>query len=118
MRMRRVMEGMSQTRLGEILGVTFQQIQKYEKGVNRIPASRLKLAADAFSVSVGWFYEGLSSELDEGEGAQPPLDLDFLSTTDGVKLNRAFMRIEDPRVRARIIDLVESLAASPAGDVR
>ena len=60
--MRRAMLGMSQSKLGAVLGVTFQQIQKYEKGVNRISASRLKQAASIFDVDVDWFYEGSPAE--------------------------------------------------------
>ena len=112
LRMRRAMLGMSQSKLGSILGVTFQQIQKYEKGVNRISASRLKQAASVFEVDIDWFYEGGPAE--QGlkgwaEGPARPFDLQFLSTTEGFKLNRAFTRIRDPKVRKKIIDLVESL---------
>jgi len=113
LRMRRAMLNMSQSKLGSLLGVTFQQVQKYEKGVNRISASRLKQAASVFDVDVDWFYEGGPAE-DAAKGfAEGPsrlLDVQFLSTTDGLKLNRAFARIRDPKVRRRIIDLVESLA--------
>ena len=112
LRMRRAMSNMSQSRLGTLLGVTFQQIQKYEKGVNRISASRLKQAASVFEVDVDWFYEGGPAEdVAKGFAEGPrPLDVQFLSTTDGLKLNRAFARIKDSKVRRRIIDLVESLA--------
>lgn len=113
LRMRRAMLGMSQSKLGAILGVTFQQIQKYEKGVNRISAGRLKQAASVFDVDVDWFYEGgpadrTSPGLAESRG--PSLDVQFLSTTEGFRLNRAFTRIKDPKVRRKIIDLVESLS--------
>ena len=112
LRMRRAMTNMSQSKLGSLLGVTFQQIQKYEKGVNRISASRLKQAASVFEVDVDWFYEGGPAENGAKGFAEAPrlLDVQFLSTTDGLKLNRAFARIRDPKVRRRIIDLVESLA--------
>ncbi len=118
LRMRRAMLGMSQSKLGAILGVTFQQIQKYEKGVNRISASRLRQAANVFEVDIDWFYEGGPAEQGTkgwAEGASRPLDIQFLSTTEGFKLNRAFTRIRDPKVRRRLIDLVESLA--PPDDV-
>jgi transcriptional regulator with XRE-family HTH domain len=123
LRMRRAMLGMSQSKLGEILGVTFQQIQKYEKGVNRISASRLKQASSVFDVDVDWFYEGGPAEqgLKGGfaESGARPLDMQFLSTTEGFKLNRAFTRIRDPKVRRRLIDLVESLAPpEDGGDVQ
>lgn len=117
--MRRAMLGMSQSKLGAVLGVTFQQIQKYEKGVNRISASRLRQAAGVFDVDVDWFYEGGPADRNEkiglAEGVARPLDVQFLSTTEGFKLNRAFTRIRDPKVRRKIIDLVESLA--PPDDV-
>ncbi len=113
LRMRRAMLGMSQGKLGQILGVTFQQIQKYEKGVNRISASRLKQAASVFDVDIDWFYEGGPAEqaLKPGfaERTSRVLDVQFLSTTEGFKLNRAFTRIRDPKIRRKIIDLVESL---------
>jgi transcriptional regulator with XRE-family HTH domain len=118
LRMRRAMLGMSQSKLGLILGVTFQQIQKYEKGVNRISATRLKQAASVFDVDVDWFYEGgpaVEGVKGWAEGASRSLDVQFLSTTDGFRLNRAFTRIRDPKVRRKIIDLVESLAPSDDG---
>jgi len=115
LRMRRVMLGMSQGKLGQLLGVTFQQIQKYEKGSNRISASRLRQAAHALEVPVEYFYEGAPSP---AEGGEPPetgteaFDVAFLATTEGFQLNRAFLRIRDPKVRRRIVDLVVSLAPS------
>jgi transcriptional regulator with XRE-family HTH domain len=118
MRMRRAMVGMSQSKLGSVLGVTFQQIQKYEKGVNRISASRLKQAASVFDVDVDWFYEGgpaVQGGKGMAEGAARSLDVQFLSTTDGFRLNRAFTRIKDPKVRRKIIDLVESLSPADEG---
>jgi transcriptional regulator with XRE-family HTH domain len=117
--MRRAMLGMSQSKLGAVLGVTFQQIQKYEKGVNRISASRLRQAASVFEVDIDWFYDGGPAEQGgkgwaEGAAARP-LDIQFLSTTEGFKLNRAFTRIRDQKVRRKIIELVESL--TPPEDV-
>ncbi len=112
------MLGLSQSKLGEILGVTFQQIQKYEKGVNRISASRLKQAANVFNVDIDWFYEDVTAgQVAKGftEGASRTLDVQFLSTAEGFKLNRAFTRIRDPKVRRKIIDLVESLATPDEG---
>jgi transcriptional regulator with XRE-family HTH domain len=125
LRMRRAMLNMSQSRLGQLLGVTFQQIQKYEKGVNRISASRLKQAASVFEVDLDWFYQGgpagdaakgLAEDAAEYTGAPRLFDVQFLSTTDGLKLNRAFARIRDPKVRRRIIDLVETLAPPEESD--
>lgn len=116
-RMRRMMIGMSQERLGEALGLTFQQIQKYEKGTNRIGASRLHQIAGILGVQIEFFYEGAPHV--EGvpaptdglsEAPTPPYVADFLSTADGLHLMRAFVRVRDSRVRKRIVDLVEALA--------
>jgi transcriptional regulator with XRE-family HTH domain len=123
LRMRRVMLGMSQSKLGAMLGVTFQQIQKYEKGANRISASRLKQAAEVLETSIDFFLEGAPAQPSLGGGfAEPssqPFDVAFLATTEGFQLNRAFMRIRDPKVRRRIVELVVSLAPADeygAGD--
>ncbi len=118
-RMRRLLVSMSQERLGDALGITFQQIQKYEKGANRIGASRLQQIAKILGVPVEFFFDGAPSG-DVGatglaEMPQPSLVSDFMSTSEGVQLTRAFVRIEDPQVRRRLIDLVESLAATPPG---
>lgn len=123
-RMRRMMIGMSQERLGEALGLTFQQIQKYEKGTNRIGASRLHQIAGILGVQIEFFYEGAPHV--EGvpgptdglsEAPTPPYVADFLSTADGLHLMRAFVRVRDSRVRKRIVDLVEALAGDEeAGD--
>jgi transcriptional regulator with XRE-family HTH domain len=113
-RLRRMMLGMSQEKLGENLGITFQQIQKYEKGTNRIGASRLQHIARVLSMPVSYFFEGapgLSSSLPEGL-AQPTTNyvVDFLSTNEGIQLNKAFVRIKDPKLRRRVIDLVRAMA--------
>jgi transcriptional regulator with XRE-family HTH domain len=116
-RLRRMLLGMSQERLGEQLGLTFQQVQKYEKGVNRIGASRLFDMAQVLGVSIQYFYEDLPEQLASGSMApgfaERPADsyaAEFLSTRDGLELNRAFVRIQDPRVRRSIVDLVRALA--------
>ncbi len=122
-RLRRMLLGMSQERLGEKLGLTFQQVQKYEKGVNRIGASRLFDLAKVLSVSVGFFYESLpgnggsSTKADDGAGAVGFAELpsesyvaDFLGSREGLELNKAFARISDPKVRRTIVELVRSLA--------
>ena len=114
LRMRRVMLGMSQSKLGAMLGVTFQQIQKYEKGANRISASRLKQAAEVLETSIDFFLEGAPAQpsMSAGlaESQSQPFDVAFLATTEGFQLNRAFMRIRDQKVRRRIVELVVSLA--------
>ncbi len=117
-RMRRVLIGMSQERLGGALGLTFQQVQKYEKGTNRIGASRLQQIAGVLNVPPAFFFEdmpvldgpGQSSFADEGAG----FVVDFLSTSEGLLLNKAFVRIKEARVRKKIIDLVTALAQEDA----
>jgi transcriptional regulator with XRE-family HTH domain len=112
-RMRRMMIGMSQEKLGEKLGITFQQIQKYEKGTNRVGASRLQQIATSLSVPPSFFFEGAPvPEGMNGEFSEPPSPAyvsDFLATSDGLSLTKAFMKIKDPKVRRRIVDLVESM---------
>ncbi len=114
-RLRRMMLGMSQEKLGESLGITFQQIQKYEKGTNRIGASRLHHIADVLTVPISFFYENAPGRSEGASGgfAEPhsaSYIVDFLSTSEGLQLNRAFSRIADPKVRRRVVDLVRSLA--------
>lgn len=112
-RLRRNMQGMSQERLGEQLGITFQQIQKYEKGTNRVGASRLQEISSILQVPVAYFFEdapGGSPTSGFAEDNQTDYVVDFLSSSEGLSLNRAFARIQDPKVRRRIIDLVRSLA--------
>lgn len=109
-RMRRFLVGMSQGKLAEQLGVTFQQVQKYEKGTSRISASRLQTIARVFEVPIGFFFENMAD--------QPHVDNDLLSdatdtsllTQDGMALNKAFVRIRSAKVRRSIIDLVKLLA--------
>ena len=113
-RMRRLMFDMSQTRLGDALGLTFQQVQKYEKGANRIGASRLQQIAHFLQVPVSFFFEG-APDLAAGSagmtGAPSPSYVsDFLATSDGLALTKAFMRIEDSKLRRRIVDLVLQIA--------
>lgn len=116
-RMRRMLLGMSQEKLGEQLGLTFQQVQKYEKGVNRIGASRLFDLAQVLGVPIQFFYENMSAAV-SGLAAAPgfadkagePYVADFLSSRDSVELHKAFARITDPRVRRSIVDMVRSIA--------
>lgn len=114
MRLRRMLVGLSQEKMGEMLGLTFQQVQKYEKGVNRIGAGRLYQIADILSVPVGYFYEGFEADEYKRGAANddtptPPV-MKFLSSGEGLQLALAFMRIKDSRVRKRVIDLIKSLA--------
>lgn len=113
-RLRRNMLGMSQEKLGESLGITFQQIQKYEKGTNRVGASRLQAIASILSVPVSFFFEDAPGG-DAGSAKGLAEDattfvVDFLNSTEGIQLNRAFARISQPKVRRKIIDLVKALA--------
>lgn len=113
-RMRRMMIGMSQEKLGEHLGITFQQIQKYEKGTNRIGASRLQQISVVLGVPVAFFFEGAPSTGPETDGFaeahSPAYVADFLATADGLSLTRNFMRISDAKIRRRIVDLVTAIA--------
>lgn len=115
-RMRRNILGMSQEKLGEHLGITFQQIQKYEKGTNRVGASRLQAIASILDAPVSYFFAdapgGETPELTGmSEGKPASFVADFVNSAEGLQLNRAFARIIDPKIRRRIIDLVKALAA-------
>jgi transcriptional regulator with XRE-family HTH domain len=118
-RLRRNMLGMSQEKLGEKLGITFQQVQKYEKGTNRVGASRLQAIASILDAPISFFFEeapgqgtGQTGGFSEDSGASYVVD--FISSSEGLQLNRAFVRIADPKVRRKIIDLVRTLA--PEGE--
>ena len=122
-RLRRMLLGMSQEKLGESLGLTFQQVQKYEKGVNRIGASRLFDLAQVLGVPVQFFYDEWSAIAAESghavgfsEKPQESYVVDFLGSRDGLELNKAFVRITDPKVRRSVIDLVRSLAGPEPTD--
>jgi transcriptional regulator with XRE-family HTH domain len=112
--MRRMMLNMSQEKLGDALGLTFQQVQKYEKGTNRIGASRLQQIAQILQAPVSFFFEGAPHSLAHGggmgEAPSPAYVADFLATSDGLSLTKAFMRIKSSKMRRRIVDLVEQIA--------
>ncbi|ASV86466.1 MULTISPECIES: helix-turn-helix domain-containing protein [Ochrobactrum] len=115
-RLRRNMLGLSQEKLGESLGITFQQIQKYEKGTNRVGASRLQAISSILTVPVAFFFEDApgsnpTSQAGFAEDNEATYVVDFLNSNEGVQLTRAFTKIADPKVRRKIIDLVKSLAA-------
>ena len=113
-RMRRMMLSMSQEKLGDALDLTFQQVQKYEKGTNRIGASRLQAIGNHLQVPVSFFFEGAPNGAGENIGAGAPSPAyvsDFLATSDGLSLTKSFMQIQSSQVRRRIVDLVEQLAA-------
>jgi transcriptional regulator with XRE-family HTH domain len=110
-RMRRMMLKMSQEKLGEALGLTFQQVQKYEKGTNRVGASRLQQIAQILQVPVAFFFEGAPSQAAPAAAAPSPSFVsEFLASAEGLALTEAFMRIKNPKMRRRIVDLVEEIA--------
>lgn len=109
---------MSQERLGDSMGLTFQQVQKYEKGVNRIGASRLFQISKILDVPVQFFFEEAPYS---GDGSKAPglaesesetFILEFLNSREGLELNRAFVKIADPKVRKSVVDLVRALSSS------
>jgi transcriptional regulator with XRE-family HTH domain len=114
-RMRRLMLGMSQVKLGTMLGITFQQVQKYEKGTNRIGASRLQHISEILGVPVSFFFDGVPEarrQEDDSASKVPTPDYiaGFLATSHGLALSKAFMEINDPKLRRRVVDLVEEIA--------
>ncbi len=117
--MRRVLAGISQERLGAALGVTFQQVQKYEKGSNRISASRLQQIGGVLGVTAAYFFEGAPNvkafEFVTVDNANLIDVSSFLLTPEGARLGSAFIRVTSAKVRRRIVDLVEDLASSEIG---
>jgi transcriptional regulator with XRE-family HTH domain len=117
-RMRRLMLGLSQGKLADALGLTFQQVQKYEKGMNRMGASRLQQAADVLGVTVSFFFEGAPSvsgaTIRENHAPSPAYVNDFVSSSDGLRLIKAFRRISDAALRRKIVSLLQQIA--PADD--
>ena len=110
-RMRRLMLGMSQEKLGNGLGLTFQQVQKYEKGTNRIGASRLQHISQLLQVPVPFFFEGGTDGpfMSDSSAPSPSYIDDFVSSEDGLRLIKSFMRIPKPAVRHRIVALVNEI---------
>ena len=114
-RMRRKELGYSQERLAEAVGITFQQIQKYERAANRVSASKLWELARALDTTIGYFFEGLGemeSAETHGAGVQ-----DFLMSADGLELAVAFMRIGHPRLRRKLVELIRALVEEDAAEV-
>ena len=113
-RLRRMMLGMSQAKLGDGIGLTFQQVQKYEKGTNRMGASRLQQISHILQIPIPFFFEGapqLTGQSNEnGVASSPAYVAEFLASSDGLALSKAFMRIKEPDMRRRILELVEELA--------
>lgn len=120
-RMRRMIMGISQEKLGQALGVTFQQVQKYEKGATRVGAGRLLEIANFLGVPVSYFFETAVLEALETRGpsgavvsATDEFDL-FVKSSEGIKLNNAFLGIDDPSVRRHLLDLVVSMSRAGQG---
>ena len=116
-RLRRMLLGMSQERLGNAMGLTFQQVQKYEKGVNRIGASRLFHISRILDVPVQFFFEeapqtDAAAVAGMAEPESETFILEFLNSREGLELNRAFVNIGDPKVRKSVVDLVRALRAN------
>src|ERR1700750_2206459 len=114
-RMRRMMLTMSQEKLGDALGLTFQQVQKYEKGTNRIGASRLQQISSILQVAPAFFFEGAPTPDGKAapgmsEAPSPAYVSDFLATSEGLALVKAFQRIKKPKLRRKIVDLVQQMA--------
>ncbi len=115
-RLRRTMLGMSQDKLGEALGLTFQQIQKYEKGVNRIGASRLFEISKILNIPLQFLFDdydadtGISYGFAENNDVDSGAMMDLLNSAEGVQLCKYFSEINDSKVRKRVLELVKSLA--------
>jgi transcriptional regulator with XRE-family HTH domain len=113
-RMRRKELGISQERLAESIGLTFQQVQKYERAANRVSASKLWEMSRALSTNIGYFYEGLGDAI-EAPGSNLPRESmqDFLLTPEGMELAAIFPKIAKTRVRRKILDLVRAMVGEP-----
>ena len=125
-RLRRTLLGMSQERLGDSLGLTFQQVQKYERGVNRVGASRLFDLSRVLDVPISFFFDDMPDSLAANFGGAPnrrstglqdaadPFGDDTLSRRETLELVRAYYRITDPSVRKRVFDLIKSMGPPEA----
>jgi transcriptional regulator with XRE-family HTH domain len=110
-RMQRMVCGLSQTKLGNAVGITFQQIQKYEKGMNRVGASRLQQIANVLKVAPDFFFGAASAKAVEISGSKEASLLDgFISSRDGIALAKAFARIRNSNMRRSIVSLVQQIA--------
>ncbi len=109
--MRRVLLGLTQTELGEAIGVTFQQLQKYEKGTNRISASRLFDLSHVLDVPIGFFFDDTPVKVTEGGGAElsPSAEAELISKREMLELVRAYTRIADPTIRRVLLDLITAI---------
>jgi transcriptional regulator with XRE-family HTH domain len=100
--------GMSQEKLAEILGITFQQVQKYEKGVNRVGAGRLQVIAKALNTPIAYFYENSPDEAQQGPDAADS-SVRMLHSPEGLRLVRAFAALEKTELRRKVLDLLEAM---------
>jgi transcriptional regulator with XRE-family HTH domain len=125
MRLRRTMLGMSQEKLGEALGLTFQQVQKYERGTNRVGASRLWELTKILDVPIGYFYDDMPDEIAATVGKHhisvsdidlPNFEADTLARRETLELVRAYYKIKNPRVRKKVFDLAKALAKAESVD--
>jgi transcriptional regulator with XRE-family HTH domain len=116
--MRRMILGLSQSNLGETCGISFQQVQKYEKGTNRVSASRLQQFAKYLDVPVSFFFEGLSSERSTQANKPDDLAQQLLATRDGIDLTKAFIAINDQSLRRSIVAMAEKIANQQAARKR
>jgi len=127
LRLRRTLLGMSQEKLGHAIGLTFQQVQKYERGANRVGASRLFDLARVLDVPVSFFFEDMASGLVESTGHAPPgskglhepaaaYQTEPLMKRETLELVRAYLKIADPRLRRRVFDLAKAIAGTYSGD--
>ncbi|AAL49607.1 unknown [Sinorhizobium phage PBC5] len=108
-RLRRNIIGMSQETLAAHLGITFQQVQKYEKGANRVGASRLQAISEALKVAPSYFFDKPEGATEANGGDEV---MSFIASSEGIALNRAFARIQDSATRHKIVDLVKAVASS------
>lgn len=111
-RMRRALRGLSQGGLASRLGISFQQVQKYEKGTNRVGASRLQAIAEILDAPVAFFFDGQELTQSDAEFVHGDEIMSFLSTAEGLALNKSFAQIQDADIRRKVVGLVRSLANS------
>ena len=112
-RLQRLIKQMSQDKLGAALGVTFQQVQKYERGANRVSASRLWGMAEVLDVPIEFFFDGIKNKenaIGLADGEETPMVYDFINSADGAQLASAYSRITDPKVRRQVLQLVRTLS--------